>query len=772
MYNGLTTEQVKEKKEQGLVNVTDNTLTRSYEDIIRSNLLTYFNIVNAVLFLFVLITGHIQNGTFFITVLFNSAIGIYQEIRAKKLLDSLKIMVAAKVSVCRDGIWEEIPTEEIVQDDLIRIESGMQIPADGVLLNGYLEVDESMLTGESEHVSHKAGEEISSGTICTSGTAEVQVLRVGKDSASANIMAEAGKYKKAKSELNESLTRLLHIISIAIIPTGIILFATQYFEIGLTWQDADLKTVAAVVGMIPEGLVVLTSIALAVSSMNLAKKQVLVQDLFSIESLARVDTLCLDKTGTLTKGTMKVNDVKPLLDYSTNYAEGLLRSFMAAEENPNVTSQAMIEYFGKKEDFLIDSYLPFSSDRKYTAAHIPDEGTFYLGAVTFLFPKGCPAANKWLSTYTSRGCRVLVLGKSYEDEDWESGLPDDLEPVALVAITDVMRDNVSEIMEYFRKQDVAIKVISGDDPATVSSLAIQAGIPNATQYIDMSQASGSMEDIVSNNTVFGRVKPDQKKALVEALQELGHTVAMTGDGVNDVPALKTADASIAMAAGSSAAKDSASMILLDNDFAHMPAIVDEGRRVINNISRAASMYLVKTVFSILLSIFYVILMHQEYPFLPIHLTLVSAIGVGIPTFFLQYEPSYDRVQENFFRPAFRNAVPAAFTVFITALYCLAVRFLFHLPIERYYGIFVSLTGFIYLYTLFRVYSPPTKLRIAVISAMAVILVAVLVLFPSFFSISFRAYDIIYIALGIAMIIFLNKWLIKAYDWIYKKMFNS
>ena len=249
MYKGLTAEQVKEKKEQGLVNVTENTLTRSYEDIIRGNLLTYFNIVNAVLFLFVLITGHIQNGTFFITVLFNSAIGIYQEIRAKKLLDQLKIMVAAKVPVCRDGIWEEIPTEEIVQDDLIRIESGIQIPADGVLLNGYLEVDESMLTGESEHVSHREGEEISAGTICTSGSAEVQVLRVGKDSASAHIMAEAGKYKKAKSELNESLTRLLHIISIAIIPTGIILFATQYFEIGLTWQDADLKTVAAVVDL-------------------------------------------------------------------------------------------------------------------------------------------------------------------------------------------------------------------------------------------------------------------------------------------------------------------------------------------------------------------------------------------------------------------------------------------------------------------------------------------------------------------------------------------
>ncbi|MBE6130074.1 MAG: HAD family hydrolase [Erysipelotrichaceae bacterium] len=767
MYNGLNEQQVQERVSQGLTNKSDLHLTRSYEDIIRSNTLTYFNIVNAVLFVIVLTTGHLKNGMFFITIIVNSLIGIYQEIKAKKLLEKMEIMVAAKVPVCRSGQWKEIPVDEIVQDDLIRLESGMQIPADCLLLDGYLEVDESLLTGESEHVSHYADDEVSAGTVCMSGSCSAKVLRVGKECASSKIMEEARKYSKVKSELNENLNRLIRIVSVAIIPTGLILFATQYWLLNLTWQDAALKTVAAVVGMIPEGLVVLTSIALAVSTMRLSRRSVLVQDLFSIESLARVDVLCLDKTGTLTQGSMKVNELKPLLDHTRSYAEGIICSFMAAEEKPNATAKAMTEYFGRSEVFHVDSYLPFSSARKYTAAHILNEGTFYLGAVNFLFPKGCPAANRYLSQYTSEGKRVLILGRSKAPAIAEEGVPEDLDPVAMIMITDVLRDNVQEIMSYFQKQDVSLKVISGDDAATVSSLALQAGIPGAEHYVDMSTASASMAALAENHTVFGRVTPDQKKALIEALQENGHTVAMTGDGVNDVPALKTADVGVAMAAGASAAKDSANLVLLDNDFAHMPDIVDEGRRVINNISRAASMYLVKTVFSILLSL-YVILLRQEYPFLPVHLTLITAVGVGIPTFLLQMEPSFERVKGAFFTPAFRNAVPAAVTVFLTALFCLAVRYMFHLPIERYYGIFVALTGYIYLYTLFRVYYPPTKIRIAVIAAMAVLLVLVLTLVPELFSVNFQFQDLAALMVGFAIIPFLNAALARAYDWIRKK----
>ena len=767
MYKGLTNQQVQEKVSQGLTNKTDLHMTRSYEEIISSNTLTYFNIVNAVLFVIVLITGHIKNGMFFLTIIANTMIGIYQEIKAKKLLERMEIMVATKVPVCRDEVWTEIPADDIVQDDLIRLESGMQIPADCQLLDGYLEADESVLTGESEHVSHYSGDEVSAGTICTSGSASARVVRVGKNCASARIMEEARKYSKVKSELSENLNRLLRIISVAIIPTGLILFATQYWLLGLSWQDAALKSVAAVVGMIPEGLVVLTSIALAVSTMRLSRRQVLVQDLFSIESLARVDVLCLDKTGTLTQGSMKVDSLRPLLDHTETYAKGVLCSFMAAEDKPNATSKALTEYFGKSEVFHIDSYLPFSSARKYTAAHIMGEGTFYLGAVNFLFPKGCPAANRHLREAAKEGKRILILARSAAETIPEGEIPEDLDPVAMITICDVLRDNVREIMSYFRKQDVSLKVISGDDAATVSSLALQAGIPGAEHYVDMSRAEGNMTALAERHTVFGRVTPDQKKALIEALQANGHTVAMTGDGVNDVPALKTADVGVAMAAGSSAAKDSANLVLLDNDFAHMPDIVDEGRRVINNISRAASMYLVKTVFSILLSV-YVIVLRQEYPFLPVHLSLLSAVGVGIPTFFLQMEPSFERVKGKFFTPAFRNAVPAAVTVFLTAIVCLLLRFIFHLPIERYYGIFVALTGFIYLYTLFRVYYPPTRIRVAVLAAMAVLLVLVLTFVPELFSVGYALQDLAAILPGIAVIPFVNAALARAYDWFRRR----
>ncbi len=767
MYKGLTNQQAQENAARGLDNKSDLHMTRSYEEIIRSNTLTYFNIVNAVLFVIVLITGHVKNGMFFLTIIANTLIGIYQEIKAKKLLEKMEIMVATRVPVCRDEVWTEIPAEEIVQDDLIRLESGMQIPADCQLLDGYLEADESLLTGESEHVSHYSGDEVSAGTVCTAGSASARVIRVGKNCASSKIMEEARKYSKVKSELNENLNRLLRIISVAIIPTGLILFATQYWLLGLSWQDAALKSVAAVVGMIPEGLVVLTSIALAVSTMRLSRRSVLVQDLFSIESLARVDVLCLDKTGTLTQGSMKVSEMRPLLDHTETYARGIICSFNAAEEKPNATSRALGEFFGKSESFHIDSYLPFSSARKYTAAHILGEGTFYLGAVNFLFPKGCPAANRYLRAAAAEGKRILLLARSAAEQIPESGIPEDLDPVAMIMICDVLRENVREIMSYFQKQDVELKVISGDDAATVSSLALQAGIPGAEHYVDMSRAEGSMTALAEHHTVFGRVTPDQKKALIEALQANGHTVAMTGDGVNDVPALKTADVGVAMAAGSSAAKDSANLVLLDNDFAHMPDIVDEGRRVINNISRAASMYLVKTVFSILLSI-YVIVLRQEYPFLPVHLSLISAVGVGIPTFFLQMEPSFERVKGKFFTPAFRNAVPAAFTVFLTAIACLLIRFIFHLPIERYYGIFVALTGYIYLYTLFRVYYPPTKTRIAVLAAMAVLLVLVLVFVPELFSVGYELPDLAAILPGLALIPFVNAALARVYDWFRRK----
>lgn len=749
-YDGLTSQEVNEKKADGLVNGTARRMTRSYKEIIKGNLLTYFNIINLILFGLVMITGKFTNGLFILTIIFNAIIGIYQEVKSKKLLDRMSIMVASKVEVKRDGQWSKIDCAEIVQDDLIRLNSGMQIPADGELLEGAIEVNESMLTGESDVVSKNPGDPIYSGTVVTSGHAEVHVQKVGKECVTAQIMEDAQKEKRAKSRLHDNLEKLIGIISIVIIPAGAVLFLTQKMFIGLSWRDAILKTVAAVVGMIPEGLVVLTSIALAVSTVRLSKRKVLVQDLFSIESLARVDTICLDKTGTLTKGTMKVTDVVPLCGTDTTYIRKVMGAYLRSDDKPNATSQAMIDYFHVGSEYEKTEELPFSSDRKYAGAALKGEGSFYVGAVGFLFPKGAPAVCKRISYFTEKGERVVILARSHEEHIQKDRLPEDLEPIAMIAIRDILRDNVEDIMQYFVKQDVDIRVISGDDPATVSSLALQAGIPGATQYLDMSQNTESFDEIVKKYKIFGRVLPDQKKKLVKALQNQGHTVAMTGDGVNDVPALKTADVSVAMASGSDAAKDSANIVLLTDDFGKMPGIVDEGRRVINNISRASSMYLVKTTFSILLSL-YVIVMHQEYPFLPVHLSIISALGVGLPTFLLQLEPSFERVNNNFFSNAFKNAIPSAFAVFVTAMLSIVIRDVFMLSDVRFYGIFVLLTSYIYIYTLYCVYYPPTKLRVLIIGLICFLFLAVYLLFGNIVSVSYTWMDLLAIIPGLLII---------------------
>ena len=763
-YRGLTTEEVQQRITEGKVNGKEKRISRSTKEIVLSNTLTYFNLVNLVLFIMVCFTGKIANGTFFLTIVTNACIGIFQEMRSKKLLDKMSIMVETKIPALRNGEWTDTLVSEIVLDDRVQLSSGYQIPADSILLTGYLEVNESMLTGESSVVEKKAGDLLYGGTIITAGEGEAGITAVGEDCFSASILKDAKKYKPAKSQLNEDLNRLLKFISIAIIPVGIILFLMQYRVLNMTRNDAILKTVAAIVGMIPEGLVVLTSIALAVSTVRLLRRKVLVQDLYSIESLARVDTICLDKTGTLTKGSLVVSDAAALLDYEPDYIRDVMGSYLSSEDRSNATDSALKEYFPMNRYYERTEVLPFSSDRKYAGAALDGEGTFYLGAVNFLFPEGCPAANKYIHEFTEKGQRCVVFAHSHEPHISKEGLPDDLEPCALIALSDVLRDNVQNIMAYFKRQGVNCKVISGDDAATVSSLAVQAGIPNARKYVDMSLAGGDLDALAEKYTVFGRVRPEQKKALVLAMQKAGHTVAMTGDGVNDVPALKAADVSVAMSEGSAAAKDSANLVLLTNDFGLMPDIVTEGRRVINNISRASSMYLVKTVFSMLLSL-YVVVLQQEYPFLPVHLSIISAFGVGIPTFFLQMEPSFERVKGRFFARAFRNAVPSSITVLLTALVCLGLKSLLDLPVERYYGILVSLTAFIYLYTLYRVYYPLTKLRTGVMIAMAVCVLLVMIFGGEYLQISFKWIDFLVIIPGILVLPVIIAAIARAYDFV-------
>lgn len=735
MYEGLSSKQVQERFEKHLNNEKVKKLTKSNAQIIRQNVFTYFNFINLILFILVLLTGKIKNGLFLGTVIFNACIGIYQQMKSKKLLDRLSFLAEDTIKVKRDGKWVSISLEEIVVDDLIEIVSGMQFPVDGIVLDGNGEADESSISGESQLVEKQVNDFIYAGTNLTSGKVLVKVEHVSKQCMIYRMIEDASKESPASSYLHQDLEKMIKIISICIIPAGALLFLTQYMFMHLTMQDALLKTIAALVGMIPEGLVVLTTIALAVSTIRESKNHVLIQDLFSIEALARVNTVCFDKTGTLTTGNMNVVHVE-YLGNDKNEVNTLLGSYLQNEEAFNQTSQALLEYFDVNHAYALGETLPFSSKRKYAAKVLKGKGTLYVGAYSYLCKEMDASLQAKIDFYTQQGKRVLAVGFRQEETIDSS---DAMSIIALVVIQDEMRKNAKEIIAYFKKQNIQVCMISGDDPKTVASLAKMAGVDNSEHYVDVSRSYESMDALAANYTIFGRVRPEEKKQLVCAMQKQGKIVLMSGDGVNDVPALKVADVSISIKDASSAAKNTANIILMDNDFSKIPSIVNEGRRVINNISRASSMYLVKTVFSFLLTL-YVICTRNAYPFLPIHLTLISAIGVGIPTFILQMEPSFERIQGKFLRNAFLKALPSSLTVFLAAFLCMHFKRMYSISELRFYGIFVFLSGYVYLWTLLKVYQPFTKRRLLVIGCMSILLGISLVCFESIINVSIQWKD--------------------------------
>ena len=735
MYEGLSSKQVQERFEKHLNNEKVKKLTKSNAQIIRQNVFTYFNFINLILFILVLLTGKIKNGLFLGTVIFNACIGIYQQMKSKKLLDRLSFLAEDTVKVKRDGKWVSISLEEIVVDDLIEIVSGIQFPVDGIVLDGNGETDESSISGESQLVEKQVNDLIYAGTNLTSGKVLVKVEHVSKQCMIYRMIEDASKESPASSYLHQDLEKMIKIISICIIPAGVLLFLTQYMFMHLTMQDALLKTIAALVGMIPEGLVVLTTIALAVSTIRESKNHVLIQDLFSIEALARVNTVCFDKTGTLTTGNMNVVHVE-YLGNDKNEVNTLLGSYLQNEEAFNQTSQALLKYFDVNHAYALGESLPFSSKRKYAAKVLKGKGTLYVGAYSYLCEEADASLQEKIDFYTQQGKRVLAVG-FHQEEAIDSS--DAMSIIALVVIQDEMRKNAKEIIAYFKKQNIQVCMISGDDPKTVASLAKMAGVDNSEHYVDVSRSYESMDALASNYTIFGRVRPEEKKQLVCAMQKQGKIVLMSGDGVNDVPALKVADVSISIKDASSAAKNTANIILMDNDFSKIPSIVNEGRRVINNISRASSMYLVKTVFSFLLTL-YVICTRNAYPFLPIHLTLISAIGVGIPTFILQMEPSFERIQGKFLRNAFLKALPSSLTVFLAAFLCMHFKRMYSISELRFYGIFVFLRGYVYLWTLLKVYQPFTKRRLLLIGCMSILLGICLVCFESIINVSIQWKD--------------------------------
>ncbi|MBF1095928.1 MAG: HAD-IC family P-type ATPase [Solobacterium sp.] len=709
---GLSTSEINQRIQENKVNGESKKLSKSTINIIKENIFTYFNFLNVILFIFVFTTGKYQNAMFMGAVITNALIGIIQEIRAKKLLDQIRILTTTKVNAFRDNAWVEISVDEIVQDDVLRLQSGIQIPIDGVITEGSLEINESLLTGESDTVYKKVGDTVYSGTIVLSGDAEVSVTKVGRDRQSEKIMEGTKISGFQKSALQKDLQKLIKIVSVLIIPVALILVIMQMGVKGVGYSAIVLNTSAAIIGMIPEGLVVLTSVALAVSTMRLLKLKALVQELYSIEGLARVDVVCLDKTGTLTQGDMQVDHIEIVGDISELNLHAYMHAYLEMEKHPNPTAKALIEYFKSDTKIQVDDFQPFVSERKYTSASLHDIGTLYVGAFEFIFNKKDAVYQTYHDTISQGELRTIAIALAKEE--------DRKELLSLVYIRDIMRPNVNETLAYLSKQGVTIKVISGDYSKTVSSIARKAGVPNADKYIDLSVGEIDYNQVVEEYTVFGRVLPKQKKELLTALQRK-HVVAMVGDGVNDVPALRQADVSIAMLAGSSAAKDISDIVLLENDFNVVPSIVCEGRRVINNISRASSMYLVKTLFSFFLTI-YVALFQTVYPFVPVHLTMISAICVGIPTVFLQLEPSFERLKGRFLVDAFLRALPSAITVVLVVVFMKVYRTAMDLPLQNANAILVFVTGVIYLYTLYRIYQPTTKYRLTIVFVMSFLFV--------------------------------------------------
>ena len=741
---GLTSEEVEERIKQGLVNEDTTVPTKKISIILKENFFTLFNFLNLFLAIAIFAVGSYKNMLFMGVVIINTAISTFQEIRSKKMIDKLAILAESKAKVIRDGFKKEISIHEIVLDDILEYETGNQIVADSIIQEGEVEVDESFLTGETDSIYKKEGDLILSGSIIVSGNCIAKVKHVGKDNYAAEISAKAKYVKKVKSEIMTSLNKIIRILTFAIIPIGLLLFCNQYFHLGVELKEAVVKTVAAMIGMIPEGLVLLTSTVFAVSIVRLSKRKVLVQDLYCVETLARVDVLCLDKTGTLTEGKMEVVDFESNI-ISKEALELHIKRYANACKDTNGTMLAIKDKFENKKEETLEAkkLIPFSSQTKWSAVTYNNGETFILGAPEFVLREKFSEYEKFIEEKAKK-YRVVVLVKT-KDEVEKNILPENIEVVGFIYIRDKIRKEAKDTINYFKDQNVQIKIISGDNPITVSQIAKEVGVENAENYIDAStlKTDDDIREAVDKYSVFGRVTPFQKKQLVTALKEKGHTVAMTGDGVNDVLALKEADCSIAMANGSDATKNISQLILLDSNFESMPEIVLEGRRSINNLQRSASLFLVKTIYSSILSLLFLI-MQREYPFMPIQLSLISTATIGIPSFLLALEPNKDRVEGRFLKNVIKKAIPTALTAIVLILTITILNMFEIVSNEAYSSLCVIATGaaaIVLLFTLARRRKSENKIglfskyRISITVLVIIVFIIGLTLLKDWFSIA-------------------------------------
>lgn len=727
---GLTDEEVRQRVEEGLTNRADISTDKTTKEIVISNVFTYFNLIFLVITILLIMVGSFRNLTFLPIIIGNTVIGIVQEIRAKKTLEKMSLLNAPHADVIRNGSVKQISTEELVKDDVILLTAGKQICADAVVISGNIQVNESLLTGEADEVEKTEGSTLMSGSFVVSGECYARLEKVGNESYISKLSLEAKSMGgKEQSEMIRSINLIVKWVGIVIIPIGLILFWQSHFVNGESITKSVTSTVAAIIGMIPEGLYLLTTVALALSTMKLARKKVLLHDMKSIETLARVDVLCVDKTGTITEPDMKLKEIFLCKNSGADGTQtaltldelkSLILDYANASVDNNATMLALKAYAA---DALTNntsalhrttvSQQAFSSSLKYGSVTFSD-GTYLLGAPEFIMHEDFARIEEEIIPYADKGDRVLLFAR-YDGENVENGINGSVTPLGFVALANPIRENAVKTFEYFKSQGVAIKVISGDNPRTVSRIAIQAGIESAESFVDAAtlDTEDKIADAVNKYTVFGRVTPKQKKQLVKALQAKGHTVAMTGDGVNDILAMKDADCSVAMASGSEAAAQAAQVVLLDSDFAHMPDVVYEGRRVVNNIQRSASLFLVKNIFSLLLSLFSVILM-VTYPLEPAQVSLISMFTIGVPGFLLALEQNKDRIKGHFITNVMLKALPGGLTDVIAVgalVVCGEVFCISDASIGTIATLVLSVVGFM---ILFKISEPLNGMKYAVI----------------------------------------------------------
>ena len=766
---GLTEKQVKERKKNNLVNYDTVVPTKSIKQIILSNIFTIFNFLNLALAVAIFLVGSYKNLLFMGVVICNILISTIQELRAKRIIDKLSIISSSKVSAIREGKKIELSINEIVLDDLIELKIGNQIVTDSIILEGECEVDESFITGESKTIYKKNGDLLLSGSFIISGSVIAKVEHIGLDNYTAKISKEAKYIKKINSEIMYSLNKILKTVSVVIFPLGVILFLRQY-NITDNLEMSVVNTVAALIGMIPEGLVLLTSTVFAVAVLRLSKYKVLVQDLYSIETLARVDTLCLDKTGTITEGIMEVKEIINLnKNYNTNEILGnLAHDFKEA----NQTLIALKNKFTKLNTYKIKEIVPFSSDKKFSGITYEKEGTYIIGAPEFVL-NNTKKIDKYLEEY-SLEYRILVLVHS-ENSFINKEIPKNIEIVSLILIQDKIRKEAIDIIKYFNNQGVNIKLISGDNCKTVSSIAKRSGVINHDKYIDLSKEKNiNYDEVVNKYSVFGRVNPTQKKEIILALKRNGHVVAMTGDGVNDVLAFKEADCSIGLSCGTEAARNVSNLVLLNSSFSSVLEVVMEGRRSINNIQRSATLFLVKTIFSTLLAIIFLFI-SLPYPFMPIQLTLTSTVTIGIPSLILALEPNKNIVKGNFLTNVISRALPSALTIVINIIIILILSQIFKINLEASSTMCVisnAAIGFLLLYNI----SKPFNLikRTLFISMITLFILQIVFLREVFALVLLKPIEIICLLLVLLLSIKVFKYFVKLYQYVvkkYPKLFN-